>query len=66
VEIRTTGDDEYNDTIPEVNVIYFEGNHVVRRAQTYIAKDVAVGGKIAHAYLKASECEKIEFVFWKK
>ena len=65
VEIRTAGDVDYSDTIPEVNVMYEPRSHL-RHPQKYAAQNVAVGGRPAHAYLKASDCETIDLVFWKK
>ena len=65
VEIRPTDDALVSRTVPEITVEYFNSRSIEPYAQLFKTQNVLIGSKIGHAYIRLSDCERIDFVFWK-
>jgi hypothetical protein len=65
VEIRPSGDVDMNYKVPEISLAYADP-HSHRPFHKYTAHDVVIGNKLAHAILKASDCERISLIYWMK
>jgi hypothetical protein len=61
IEIR---DVDNNHTVPEIDVYYLD-HRGPGHLHTFSAHEVSVD-KLAHAYLKPNDCERVEAVVWKK
>jgi hypothetical protein len=65
VEIRPSGDVDIHYKVPEISLAYADP-HSHRPFHKYTAHDVVIGSKLAHAILKASDCERISLIYWMK
>jgi hypothetical protein len=65
VEVRHTEDADDSHRVPEIDVV-FTNRHHLTRGHSYDAHDVVVGGPGGHVYFKPADCERVEFVYWKK
>jgi len=63
IEIRHDDDAEDSHTIPEVQIAYFSRQS---HAGSYAARNVLLGGKDAHVYLRTTDCETVDIVYWNK
>ena|ERR1700722_5051121 len=66
VEIRPTDDADRTETLAQINIAYYDPATLTRNhSRIFTAHDVAVG-KTAHAYLKPTDCGRVDLVSWLK
>jgi hypothetical protein len=65
VEIRPTDDVDVSETIPEIGVNY-SGQDRIIHLHGYTARDVRIGSKLEHAFLKPPDCDRVDLVYWHK
>ena len=66
VEVRPTDDIDRTDTVPELNIISYDPSSLTRgHTRVFTAHEVPVG-KDAHAMFKSPDCQRIDFVYWRK
>jgi hypothetical protein len=65
VEIRPTEDVDVSETIPEIGVNYSGPGRIIHHGG-YTARDVKIGSKLEHAFLKPSDCDRVDLVYWHK
>ena len=66
VELRIAGDVDYSDTIPEITFTYTPPRTTHSHPHGFTEYDVAVGGKQGHASFTATDCERVDLVYWRK
>ena len=66
VELRPAGDVDYSDTIPEFTFQYTPPRTAHSRPHGVTEQDVAIGGKQGHASFTATDCERVDIVYWRK
>jgi hypothetical protein len=64
-EYRPSGDVDIHYKAPEISLAYADP-HSHRPFHKYTAHDVVIGSKLAHAVLKASDCERVSLIYWMK
>jgi hypothetical protein len=65
IEIRLTGDVDGSDTAPEIGVMYVSPRDLPHH-HGYTERNVRIGSKAEHAYLKPTDCERVDLVYWLK
>jgi hypothetical protein len=65
VEIRPTDDVDVSETIPEIGLNYSGPGRIIHHGG-YTARDVKIGSKLEHAFLKPPDCERVDLVYWHK
>jgi hypothetical protein len=66
VEFRAAGDVDYGDTIPEITFNYTPPRTSRRHPHGFTEHDIAIGGPQGHASFTATDCERVDLVYWRK
>jgi hypothetical protein len=64
VEIRPSEDVEVSDTIPKITIAYVDP-HSHGHEHPFTMQNVAVS-RLEHAYLRPTDCERVDLVYWNK
>ena len=64
VESRPSEDVDVSDTIPKITLAYVDP-HSHGHVHPFTMQNVAVS-KAAHAYLRPTDCERVDLIYWNK
>ena len=66
IEVRPTGDIDEQNTIPELNILYYDPSSLTAGYLRILTSHQVSIGKAAHAIFKPSGCRRVDFVSWHK